>query len=133
MKRFLCLTFTLFAAACGNAAQTQTPASAPVTPAVSSATASDAASAVAPKQVLLIDVRSPEEFATGHLDGAINIPHEQIAEQIARFTKDKNAEIQLYCRSGRRSGVALETLQGMGYKNLNNLGAYDDLKKKPIR
>ncbi|RRD88684.1 rhodanese-like domain-containing protein [Conchiformibius steedae] len=119
MKRFLCLTFTLFAAACGNAAQTQTPASAP-----------EAASVVAPKQVLLIDVRSPEEFAAGHLDGAINIPHEQIAEQIARFTQDKNAEIQLYCRSGRRSGVALETLQGMGYKNLSNLGAYDDLKKK---
>ena len=133
MKRFLCLTFTLFAAACGNAAQTQPPASTPVTPAASSATASDAASAVTPKQVLLIDVRSPEEFAAGHLDGAINIPHEQIAEQIARFTQDKNAEIQLYCRSGRRSGVALETLQGMGYKNLSNLGAYDDLKKKPIR
>ena len=133
MKRFLCLTFTLFAAACGNAAQTQPPASTPVTPAASSAAASDAASAVAPKQVLLIDVRSPEEFAAGHLDGAINIPHEQIGEQIARFTQDKNAEIQLYCRSGRRSGVALETLQGMGYKNLNNLGAYDDLKKKPIQ
>ena len=133
MKRFLCLTFTLFAAACGNAAQTQPPASTPVTPAASSATASDAASAVSPQQVLLIDVRSPEEFATGHLDGAINIPHEQIAEQIARFTQDKNAEIQLYCRSGRRSGAALETLQGMGYKNLSNLGAYDDLKKKPIR
>lgn len=126
MKRFLCLTVTVFAAACGNAAQTQTPASAPA----ASAAVSDAASAVTPKQVLLIDVRSPEEFATGHLDGAINIPHEQIAEQIARFTQDKNAEIQLYCRSGRRSGVALETLQGMGYKNLSNLGAYDDLKKK---
>nr|WP_304335113.1 rhodanese-like domain-containing protein [Conchiformibius steedae] len=112
----------MFAAACGNAAQTQSPASTPT-----------AASAVAHKQVLLIDVRSPEEFATGHLDGAINIPHEQIAEQIARFTQDKNTEIQLYCRSGRRSGAALETLQGMGYKNLNNLGAYDDLKKQPIR
>ncbi|MDO5356943.1 MAG: rhodanese-like domain-containing protein [Conchiformibius sp.] len=92
--------------------------------------AAETASAVAPKQVLLIDVRSPEEFAAGHLDGAVNIPHDQIAEQIARFTKDQNAEIQLYCRSGRRSGAALETLKSMGYKNLSNLGAYDDLKKK---
>lgn len=127
MKRFLCLTLTMFAAACGNAAQTQSAAPAVSTPVAASEAA---ASATASKQVLLIDVRSPEEFAAGHLEGAINIPHDQVAEQIARFTQDKNAEIQLYCRSGRRSGVALETLQSMGYQNLSNLGAYDDLKKK---
>lgn len=99
-------------------------------PTTEPASAAPAAAQTQSKKVYLIDVRSPEEFAAGHLDGAVNIPHDRIAEQIARFTKDPNAEIQLYCRSGRRSGAALETLKSMGYKNLSNLGAYDDLKKK---
>jgi phage shock protein E len=79
-------------------------------------------------QALVLDVRSPEEYAQGHLQQAQNIPHDQIAMQIAQIAPDKNQEIVLYCRSGRRSGIALQTLQDLGYTKVVNGGAYDDLK-----
>lgn len=77
-----------------------------------------------------IDVRSPEEFATGHLAGATNIPHDEIAGRIAALVPDKSTEIHLYCRSGRRSGLAREVLLGQGYTKVTNDGAYEDLKKE---
>lgn len=77
-----------------------------------------------------IDVRSSEEFQSGHLPGAVNIPHTEIAERIGEVSKDKNDTIHLYCRSGRRSGQALETLQKAGYKQVSNEGGYEDLVKK---
>ena len=80
------------------------------------------------KKVILIDVRSPEEFQAGHLANAHNITHDQIDKKISALTADKNAEIHLYCRTGRRAGIALETLTKMGYTNVKNLGGYDDLK-----
>ena len=77
-----------------------------------------------------IDVRSSDEFQSGHLPGAVNIPHTEIAERIGEVSKDKNDTIHLYCRSGRRSGQALETLQKAGYKQVINEGGYEDLVKK---
>jgi len=77
-----------------------------------------------------IDVRSAEEFQAGHLPAATNIPHTEIAARIAEVSKDKNDTIHLYCRSGRRSGIALETLQQAGYTHVVNEGAYEDLVKK---
>ena len=75
-----------------------------------------------------IDVRSAEEFASGHLEGALHIPYDVIAEQIAQQVPDKNTEIHLYCRSGRRSGIAQETLSRLGYLKVINAGAYQKLK-----
>jgi len=66
--------------------------------------------------LLVIDVRSAEEYAAGHVPGAVNIPHDQVASRLAEIPKDK--EVVLYCRSGRRSGLAAETLEANGYKNL---------------
>lgn len=80
-----------------------------------------------------IDVRSAEEFNAGHLAGAVNIPHEQIAARIAEVTQDKDAEIFLYCRSGRRSGLALEALQGIGFSKVVNAGGYEALKEKAAK
>ncbi|WP_333796563.1 rhodanese-like domain-containing protein [Rheinheimera sp.] len=77
-----------------------------------------------------IDVRTADEFNAGHLVGALHIPHEQIAAQIAKVTQDKNAEIYLYCRSGRRSGLALDALQAQGYTRVVNAGAYEKLKEQ---
>lgn len=79
----------------------------------------------------LIDVRTADEFAAGHLRGAAHIPHDQIGAKIAALAPDRDAEILLYCRSGRRSEAALNTLKQMGYRNVRNLGAYDDLKQQP--
>lgn len=77
---------------------------------------------------LLIDVRSADEFASGALPGAHNISHEQIAEQISRVAPDKSVPIVLYCRSGRRSGLAQDALQALGYHQVINAGSIDSLK-----
>ncbi|MEM7468599.1 MAG: rhodanese-like domain-containing protein [Pseudomonadota bacterium] len=71
-----------------------------------------------------IDVRTPAEYASGHVNGAVNIEFQTIAERIADVTNDKNADIRLYCRSGRRSGVAKEALVKLGYENVSNEGGY---------
>ncbi len=73
-----------------------------------------------------IDVRSPEEYAQGHVSGAVNIPHEQIRAQIDSLTNDKEAEIYVYCRSGHRAGLAMNYLQSMGYSSVRNVGGLDD-------
>ena len=77
-----------------------------------------------------IDVRTPEEFNEGHLQGAINIPFEQIVGKIAEVAPNKNTQIHLYCRSGRRAEIALQELTKQGYINVINHGAYQDLKAK---
>lgn len=81
-------------------------------------------------QSLWIDVRTAEEYKAGHLEGAINIPYDEIEQKIQAVKADKKTDIQLYCRSGRRSGIALETLRTMGYSNVTNAGAYEQLKQK---
>lgn len=80
-----------------------------------------------------IDVRSAEEFNSGHLQNAVNIPHDQIIEGIKVVSSDKNAPINLYCRSGRRAEVALNELKKAGYNNVTNHGGYDDLIKKGLK
>ena len=73
---------------------------------------------------LLVDVRTPEEFSAGHVEGAINIPHMDVATRVSEFGENKNREIVLYCRSGHRSGMAQESLKGLGYSKVFNAGAY---------
>lgn len=80
-----------------------------------------------------IDVRSPGEYATGHVEGAVNIPHTEIADCIAEVTEDKDKRLYLYCRSGRRSGLATDVLQQMGYNNAINVGGYEDAQKKAAK
>jgi rhodanese-related sulfurtransferase len=67
----------------------------------------------------VLDVRAPEEFVTGHVPGAVNIPHDQVAARLAEVPKDK--EVVLYCRSGRRAGMAAEVLAANGYTRLKHL------------
>lgn len=74
----------------------------------------------------VIDVRTPEEFATGHLDGAVNINWEDptFTDQVA--TLDKDGVYVLYCRSGNRAGQALDAMTSMGFANLTNAGSVND-------
>ncbi len=76
---------------------------------------------------LLLDVRTPEEFATGHLEGAINISHDSIASNVAMIEQYKDKEILVYCRSGRRSAIAIESLKQLGFTALTDGGGYSDL------
>ena len=78
----------------------------------------------------VIDVRTQEEWDKGHIEGAILIPHDRIGAEIERVLPDRTAPIGLYCGSGRRAGKALETLQAMGYTQVENLGALDDARQK---
>lgn len=81
---------------------------------------------------LLVDVRTPEEFSAGHLDGAINIPHDQTLARLAEFGSDKDKSIVVYCRSGNRSGKAHGILVEQGFTNAHNAGGYEaTLKAKP--
>ena len=77
---------------------------------------------------IIIDVRTAEEYKEGHLKNAINIPHTEIGERIADHVKNKEEKIAVYCRSGRRSGIAKETLKNKGYRLVVNAGAYAKLK-----
>jgi phage shock protein E len=77
-----------------------------------------------------IDVRTDLEFSQGHVEGAHHIPYGDIKGKITALTADKDQEIHLYCRSGNRSGKALNTLQSMGYRNAHNDGGINDLLHK---
>jgi phage shock protein E len=77
---------------------------------------------------VLIDVRSPQEYEAGHIKNAKNLPVDKIAEDIKYFVPDKEKTIVLYCRSGKRAGIAESRLKDLGYKNVINAGKYDDLK-----
>ena len=89
--------------------------------------------APARQEAVWIDVRTPEEYAAGHLENAKNIPHDQIGQQIATHVPNKNTPINLYCRSGRRAETAKQVLESMGYTNVQNRGGYEQLKQSGMR
>ena len=72
-------------------------------------------------KVLVVDVRSPSEYQSGHVPGAINVPHKNIKENLSMLTKHKDKDILIYCRSGRRAGFAESTLTELGFENLYHL------------
>jgi phage shock protein E len=78
---------------------------------------------------VIIDVRSPAEFAAGHVEGAINIEHTAIAQEIAKAGVGKDDTVLLYCQSGRRSGIALDTLKGLGFSKAQNVGGIEVARK----
>lgn len=69
---------------------------------------------------ILIDVRTPEEFASGHINGAVNIPLDQISSRVSELPQDK--PIVLYCRSGNRSNQAADILENAGLTGIYDLG-----------
>jgi phage shock protein E len=73
---------------------------------------------------LVIDVRSPAEFSSGHLPRAINIPLDKIHAVLPRRVKDKKQVLLLHCQGGMRSSTAKRKLKGLGYANVHNLGSY---------
>ena len=71
---------------------------------------------------LILDVRRADEFAEGHIPGAINVPNEEILTEEPEELPDKDQVIYVYCRSGRRSKEASEKLAAMGYTNIIECG-----------
>jgi rhodanese-related sulfurtransferase len=78
--------------------------------------------------VTILDVRSEEEFNTGHIEGAILIPDTDILDKAEEILTDKSATILVYCRSGRRSALASADLVELGYSNVYDFGGIIDWK-----
>ena len=75
---------------------------------------------------VILDVREQDEFDESHIPGAILIPHGQIKELAPSMLPDKDQLILVYCRSGRRSKIAAEALEEMGYTNIKEFGGIND-------
>jgi rhodanese-related sulfurtransferase len=82
------------------------------------------------KGAALIDVRTPAEFAGGHVRGAENIPVDELEAklpEVAELTGDKkDGDVVVYCRSGHRAGIAKDILTKAGYTKVHNLGGLSD-------
>jgi phage shock protein E len=72
-------------------------------------------------KAIILDVRTEAEWQSGHLEGAVLIPYDQIGKKIGAVVKDKSQRIYLYCRTGRRSKIAKDALVKLGYKDVINL------------
>jgi rhodanese-related sulfurtransferase len=79
----------------------------------------------------LVDVRTSDEYASGHIPKAINIPVSTIGDTPP--TEDKDALIIVYCRSGGRSGNAKDVLEEMGYTNVHNFGGIIDWSGEVVK
>ena len=78
------------------------------------------------KDYVIIDARTEEEFAEGHIENAILIPEYEIANRAEKELPDKEQLILVYCRSGRRSKIASEELVKLGYTNVKEFGGIID-------
>jgi adenylyltransferase/sulfurtransferase len=73
------------------------------------------------KKPFILDVREPDEFASGHIEGAVNIPVKELPERIEELPDDEETEIVTYCQSGFRSSHATIFLKAYGLINVKNL------------
>jgi len=71
--------------------------------------------------LVVLDVRTPAEFADGHVPGAVNIPNTELAARVAELSGARDKDVVVYCRSGRRADEALGILAKAGFKRLYHL------------
>ena len=87
------------------------------------------------RSLVLLDVRTPAEYAEGHIPGAINIPHTEVASRIGELSDARGRDLVVYCRSGVRTEQALAALRGAGFSRLFHLnGDYTrwSEEKRPV-
>jgi rhodanese-related sulfurtransferase len=85
-------------------------------------------------KVVLLDVRTKEEFAEGRIPGAILLPYDAITEKTARASiPSKSSVVVVYCRSGRRSAIAVERLRSLGYATVWDLGGINRWPYEVVR
>lgn len=99
---------------------TTAPASTPAVPIISQG---DLLARFAKKDagLVVLDVRTPAEFAAGHVPGARNVPHDELAARLGELQDLRGKDVVLYCRSGRRSALAADVLRGAGFDKLLHL------------
>lgn len=125
---FLTLAFsilTLSACAAPAAASAPTPTATPVT--YRKISAADAKARMdSGDEIIILDVRTKEEYDAGHIKGAILVPNETIIDEQPELLQDLDAEILVYCRSGNRSAQAANKLLAIGYTNVVDFGGIID-------
>lgn len=100
--------------------------------AASGAAANGAATAERGTQVLYVDVRTPQEYAAGHVEGAVNIPYDQMEQRWQEVSSDAgDRDIVVYCHSGRRAGIAKNVLERHGVE-AENAGGLSDLQAEGL-
>jgi rhodanese-related sulfurtransferase len=85
--------------------------------------------------LVVLDVRTADEFAAGHVPGARNVSHDQLASRLDEFAAERDKQVVLYCRSGRRTLLAEDILRKAGFRNLAHLeGDYLawEAEKRPV-
>jgi len=91
----------------------------------------------ADSSLVVLDVRTPEEFAEGHVPGAINIPHTELASRIAELSESRDRDVVVYCKTGRRAALALDVLDKAGFKRLFHLDGdytrWNDEKRPTVK
>ena len=75
------------------------------------------------KGAILVDVRTPGEYAGSHPKAAVNVPLNMLSSGMQKYAKDKSKTLIVFCHSGSRSGAAKKMLQKMGYENVVNAGS----------
>ena len=73
------------------------------------------------ENVFVLDVREPEEFKAGHIEGAVNIPIRTLAQNLNKLPADKATPIAIVCKSGIRAAYATMTLKLLGYSNVKDV------------
>ena len=88
--------------------------------------AEEAYEMMASQEVVVVDVRTREEYDSGHIENAVLVPNESIGSEMPEALPDKEATLLIYCRSGRRSKDAAEKLLSLGYQNVYDFGGVID-------
>lgn len=130
-KTFMLLALASIALTACNNAKVSEP-----TPATTSTQASQVATTnVQPQRAagVWIDVRTASEYSEGHLSDTYNVEPDKLAAAITDIEPNKDAPINLYCRSGRRAEIARKILMDLGYTNVTNHGGYQELYDKGLR
>ena len=89
-------------------------------------TAEEAYEIMVSQEVVVVDVRTREEYDGGHIENAVLVPNESIGSEMPEALPDKDATLLVYCRSGRRSKDAAQTLLALGYQSVYDFGGVID-------
>jgi phage shock protein E len=127
------LAFSVFVAGCASSDAEKPKHGANTVPVASGADVSGIAAGVVDGEtarklvaagVKVVDVRTPAEFQTGHVPGALNIPYDEMAQRHSEVGPPQTP-VLIYCKSGRRSATAIATLRRKGFTQIYDLESYD--------
>ena len=102
----------------GIACQAETPAVGTITPAELAQRLKE------PNPPIVLDVRTRDEYSAGHIDTAVNLPHDELERRLGEIPGSKSGEIVVYCRSGKRARIAEDILVKKGYTNIKDLAGH---------